>query len=195
MKTSHPISSVIPTVDGLVLEVLAGTTGPLNLVTIHSLARDASVSGIRKALLRLVNTGVVEHVAGGYSLNREHLAAPAVIALAGLRKELMVRIAHSVSSWRPQPDLVGIFGSAARREGDDESDIDILAVTEGPEAPEQAGELAQQVQRWTGNRCQVVTVGKDDLRRLRRHKEPLLSSWEQDLVVITGDRSALNGSA
>jgi predicted nucleotidyltransferase len=191
MKTSHPINSVIPTVDGLVLEVLAGTTGPLNLVSIQSLARDASVSGVRKALLRLVSTGVVEQVPGGYALNRDHLAAPAVLALAGLRSELMARIARATSTWEPQPALVGIFGSAARREGDDDSDIDILVVTEGSTGPDQAGGLAQQVQRWTGNPCHIVTASKKDLRRLRRQREPILSSWDRDLVVIAGDRAVL----
>jgi predicted nucleotidyltransferase len=191
MKTSHPISCVIPSVDGLALEVLAGTTAPMPLVTVHALARDASVSGVRKALLRLVHTGVVYEVAGGFILNRDHLAAPAVAALANMRSALFERIRALTADWSPAPSLVGMFGSAARREGDNESDIDLLVVTDAPDAPSQTASLAGAVERWTGNSCHVIALTPTDVRRMRRQREPILSAWTTDLIVLRGDDAIL----
>src|SRR5205823_11543424 len=71
LNVSSPISSIIPSLDGAVLGALAGTTRPLNLSTVHELAGRGSLSGVRRVLLRLVKTGIVSDVPGGYILNRE----------------------------------------------------------------------------------------------------------------------------
>ena len=189
MDIKHPISSVIPSVEGVVLEALAGTNAPLNLVSVQAIASDASLSGVRKALLRLVRTGLVRQVPGGYVLNREHIAAPAVMMLASLRTELLHRLSETISEWSPQPLLAGLFGSSARRDGTDESDIDILVITDAPADSEQAGALAAQVENWTGNHCHVVTITMTDLKRMRRLKEPILTEWQRDLVLVVGDMS------
>ena len=195
MDTAHPISSVIPSLEGQVLEVLAGTTAPLNLVMVTKLGGDASVSGVRLALLRLVQGGLVIEVPGGYLLNRDHLAASAVEALAALAAHLFERMTDAVNSWELKPQLVGVFGSTARRDGDAESDIDVVVVSDQPGTAASGAELAQLVEIWTGNACHVVTVSSADLRRMRRHKEPVLAEWERDLVVLAGDKSVLSGEA
>lgn len=195
MLLSHPISSVIPSVDGLALEVLAGTTLPLNLTEVHALAPVVSLSGMRKALLRLVDSGVVHRVPGGYVLNREHLACGAIASLAGMRGELFERLRTHVESWPTIPDLVGVFGSAARREGDSESDIDIVVLTDATDADELAGELADAVERWTGNPGHVVIMSHSDLARLRRHKDPLLDELRRDLITVLGDSESFIGAA
>jgi len=92
------------------------------------------------------------------------------------------------------PRLVGVFGSAARRDGGEDSDIDLLLVSDAVDAAERASELAGCVERWTGNSTHVVTVGWKDLRRMRRAREPILAAWEQDLVVIVGSRDALKAA-
>lgn len=195
MNTADPIRSIVPSLDGPVLQTLTGSTAPLRLSDVHGLVGSASISGVRKVLVRLVEAGLVHHVPGGYLLNRDHVAAPAVLMLAGLRSELFERIAAVVTQWRPQPALVGVFGSMARREGDEDSDIDLLVITEDSAGPERTGELAEQVGRWTGNPCHIVEVSTADLKRLRRRKEAILGEWERDLVVISGDRDALRRSA
>lgn len=194
MDMTHPISSVVPTLDGIVLEVLASTTEPLSQSVIHGRAQTASISGIRKAVLRLIRTGVVDDVPGGYVLNREHLASAPVLALASLHGGLIERIREHVDRWEPKPDLVGLFGSAARRDGDMDSDVDIFILSGDQAILDLSGDLAHQVQRWTGNSCHVITATSADVRRMRRHKEPLLDNVVRDLVIVSGSRAVLAGA-
>ena len=142
-------------------------------------------------LLRMVDEGLVLDVPGGYLLNREHLAAPAVDLLASLHGELVSRIRAAVEEWPAAPALVGLFGSAARRDGGVDSDIDVLVVSDAVDLDDRVDELAGQIRRWTGNRAQVIGRTPKEIARLRRSKEPILAEWARDLVVIAGERTAL----
>lgn len=191
MDVSSPISSVIPSLDGAVLGALVGTSAPQNLSSVHKLAGRGSLSGVRRVLVRLVAAGIVLDIPGGYVLNRDHLAASAVESLAHQWRDAFDRIRGHVADWPQAPRLVGVYGSAARRDGDEESDIDLLVVSDAANASEEAVELATQVERWTGNVTHVITIGSKDVRRLRRAREAILAEWESDLVVIVGGRDAL----
>jgi predicted nucleotidyltransferase len=195
MDVGSPISSVIPSLDGSVLAALAGTTAPLSLTAVYKLAGRGSLSGVRRVLLRLVATGIVLDVPGGYVLNRDHVATPAIEALARLWGEVLDRMRRHVGEWPHEPQLVGIFGSAARRDGDEASDIDLLVVSDASDASESAAELAARVERWTGNATHVASVGRKDLQRMRRAKEGILAEWQRDLVVVAGSREALGSAA
>ncbi len=191
MDVSMPITTVVPSLDGPVLAALAGTTTPMALATVHTRACRGSKSGVRSVLMRMVDEGLVLEVPGGYVLNRNHLAAPAVELLATLHGELTSRIRGAVEEWPRPPALVGMFGSAARRDGDADSDIDVLVVSDDPGLDDRVDELAEQIRRWTGNRAQVVGRTTKEIARLRRSKEPILAEWTRDLVVIAGERAAL----
>jgi predicted nucleotidyltransferase len=195
MDVASPISSVIPSLDGAVLGALAGTSAPVGLSSVHKLSGRGSLSGVRRVLLRLVATGIVHEVPGGYVLNRDHVAAPVIQALARLWGEVFDRIRLHVGEWPDAPELVGVFGSAARRDGDEESDIDLVVVSDAADASERAAELAALVERWTGNETHAVTVGAKDLRRMRRAREALLAEWRRDVVVVVGRRDALGSAA
>lgn len=195
MDVSVPISSVVPSLDGPVLLALSGTTAPLGLAEVHSRARRGSKSGVRQVLQRLRGEGLVSAVPGGFVLNREHVAAPAVALLANLHGELAERIRSAVDAWNGEVVLVGLFGSAARRDGDSSSDIDLLVVSDAPDLDAIVEELTTRIRSWTGNRAQVIALSRAELRRLRQAKEPIVSDWERDLVVIRGDRRALRGLA
>jgi predicted nucleotidyltransferase len=188
-----PLRSVVPTLDGPVVAVLVATTAPLSLAEVHRRAGGGSKSGIRRVLLRLVAEGVVHDVPGGYLLNRDHLAAPAVELLANLHGEFLARIRREVDGWTRPPDLVGLFGSAARRDGDASSDIDLLVVGDAPDVDD-VDRLGQRIEAWTGNAAQIIALTPGDLRRLRRAREPIVAVWDRELVVVVGDRRALEGS-
>jgi len=191
MDVSMPITTVIPSLDGPILAALAAMTTPMGLADVQTRAGRGSKSGIRSVLLRMVDEGLVREVHGGYVLNRDHLAAPAVELLATLHGELASRIRSAVEEWSTPPKLVGLFGSAARRDGDASSDIDVLVVTDDPDLDDRVDELAERIRRWTGNRAQVIGRTPAEITRLRRAKEPILSEWTRDLVVIAGERTAL----
>lgn len=192
MHLGRPLVSITGGLEGAVLEVLAGTNTPLPLGNVHRLIGSASKSGVRKALLRLVDGGLVEVLPGGYQLNRDHIAADGVIALSNLRGELFRRIAQEIASWRPAVTLAGVYGSAARGDGDEESDIDVLIVADrlGDDA---LGRLSHLVSQWTGNDCQIVHLTKQGLATARRAREPLLDVWIDELTVLVGDRTQLAG--
>jgi predicted nucleotidyltransferase len=191
MDVSLPITTVIPSLDGPVLAALAATTTPMGLATVHARAGRGSKSGIRSVLVRMVAEGLVLDVPGGYVLNRDHLAAPAIELLASLHGELVDRIRQAVEEWPVPPTVVGLFGSAARRDGDSHSDIDVLVVSEDPQLAERVDALAGQIHRWTGNGAHVVGRTPAEVARLRRAEEPILAEWTRDLVVLAGTRSAL----
>lgn len=194
MDVSIPLRAVVPTLDGPVLTVLAATTAPLSLTEVHRRAGDGSKSGIRRVLLRLVDEGVVHEVPGGYLLNREHLAAPAVELLASLHGELVARIRAEVEEWSSRPRLVGLFGSAARRDGDATSDIDVLVISDTDNVDD-VDRLGERIEAWTGNTAQIVALTPADVRRLRRAKEAIVAVWDRELVVICGDGRALRGAS
>ncbi|MEY3618295.1 MAG: hypothetical protein RL726_993 [Actinomycetota bacterium] len=191
MKVNHPFMSITGGLEGGVLEVLAGTTGTLSLTEIHRRFAAASKSGIRKSLMRLVAGGIVDAVPGGYRLNREHVAAGAIESLASLRGQLFERISAEVATWTSKVALVGVFGSVARGEGDEHSDIDVLVVAD--DLPEfVTGDLAAKVRRWTGNECHVLTLTRREMEDAKSANEPIVQSWKVDLVVLGGDRAIVD---
>lgn len=187
MNIASPISSVVPTLDGPVLEVLAGSAVPLSLSEVHRRASRGALSGTRRVLQRLVIEGVVLDVPGGYLLNREHVAADAIEALVTIRARFLSRLHAEVASWSYQADLVGIFGSFARRDGGSRSDIDIVIVGEERCPDDVLDELASLVITWTGNRAQIVAITPSELRAMRSVDEPILAEWHRDLEVVYGN--------
>ena len=94
----------MPTLDGPVLLTLAKLTGPVTGRQVHQLTGIGSEAGVRKVLTRLVRHGLVrEYPAGGAylcSINREHLAWPAVEELAGMRGQLLARLRQALDRLR-----------------------------------------------------------------------------------------------
>jgi len=195
MDVSMPISTVTPSLDGPVLTALAATSSPIGLAEVHRRAGRGSKSGVRSVLVRMVDEGVVVEVPGGYLLNRDHIATPAIELMANLHGELVSRIRGHVQGWTTQPALVGMFGSAARRDGDSDSDIDVLVVSDGPDLADRVDQLAAQITGWTGNRAHVIGRTPEEIARLTRDKESILAEWVRELVVIIGDRAVLGRAA
>lgn len=174
--------------------MLARTTAPLRLTDVHERVGDASVAGVRKVLLTLVDDGLIDKVPGGYVLNREHVAAEAVIALTSLHGALVGRI----RSWLERRDepvvAAGLYGSAARRDGGSDSDIDLVVVVRDGDADELVDELADAVERWSGNRGHVQGLTVEEHTRLIAEALPLVAAWERDLQPIIGTRRMLLGT-
>lgn len=132
MDLSDPTRAIASTLDGAVLAVLAAAGRPLTVGQVAHQAVRGSEIGVRRSLARLVEQGTVRATLMGRNqvleLNRDHVAAPIAELLAGLRTELWRRFRDELTSWRPRPLYACVFGSAARGDGDDASDIDLLLV-------------------------------------------------------------------
>jgi len=93
---SDPTRAITPTLDGPVLAVLAQSGRPLTVGEVAAVSARGSEIGVRRALGRLVDQGIVRATEMGrnrvHELNREHLAAPAAELFAGLRLELWKRL-------------------------------------------------------------------------------------------------------
>lgn len=197
MDLSYPFHVIVPTLEGPVLTVLARTTRPLTGREIHRLAEVGSPGGVRLALTRLTRQGVVsaEERAGAvfYQANRDHLAWPAVKILAGLRRTMLDRIRHELRSWLITPLHASMFGSAARGDGDADSDVDILLVRpdeleeDEPTWSEQVDRLRNDVTTWTGNRCQPFQLDLSQLAAHVRAGDPLIDEWRRDAILLAGD--------
>lgn len=180
--------------------MLAGTTRPMTGREIARLMGRASHSGVLKALNRLAEHGVVDREEAGrallFTLNREHLATPAVDLLAHMRSELIGRLSHAVGSWEIAAVHVSLFGSFARGEGGTSSDVDLFVVRpkkverEDPRWREQLDLLAHKVQRWTGNPAGIVEVGKGEIPRLREEEPPIVPELRKDAITLYGIEAA-----
>lgn len=174
MNLSDPIGTVIPSAHGPVLEVLARTDVPLTGRAVAALTEGrVSHARTRQVLLDLVASGLVSAQeappARLYRLNRQHLAADAVTALASLRSTLLDRMRANCRSWVIPARAVWLFGSLARGESTGSSDIDVLVVrpdrveVEDPDWARQLGEFAELVRAWTGNTCELLEYAEGEL--------------------------------
>ncbi len=199
MDVSRPYSAIAPTLDGDVLVTLALANEPLSGRAVARRAKRGSQPAVQAALDRLVGHGIVRRTeappASLYELNRDHVGAEAVELMTRMRGELFARIRREIAGWGVQPVHVSMFGSAARADGDTESDVDLLLVTpagvdaESDEWRRQVDELASRVEAWTGNRASTVELSVSRVNAFAaRGWPPSLKNVSQDGIVLCGDR-------
>jgi predicted nucleotidyltransferase len=196
MDVSKPYAALVPTLDGPVLTVLAGTTRPLTGREVARLAGRRGHSGVLAVLHRLSEHGLVDRQEAGrsllYTLNRDHLLAPAVQLLAGTRAELRRRIVETLEEWVVSPQHVSLFGSVARGDGDTTSDIDLFVVrtesvsVEDEQWRAQLDDLATHIRRWTGNHASIADIGEGQLRELGRAERPIVRELRKDAISLYG---------
>ena len=193
MDVARPLTVLVPSLDGPVLEALARTSRPVTGREAHRLAGAGSESGVRLVLARLVEHGLVNATQAGkatlYVANREHIAWPLVEGLVNLRRELFARMGKLIAAWSSPPATVTVFGSAARGDGGLDSDIDVLVVRPagGDEVwEEQLDGLREHVASWTGNPCQVYELTEQEFVQHVEAREPIVDEWRRDAVVVFG---------
>lgn len=193
MDLGSPLRSLIPSLDSATLDVLLGTESWLSAGDIARIARRGTRQGHLLVLHRLVEHGLVtaEPIGRGYRyrLNRAHLLAESLVIAANAREVLRNRLVEGVSVLRPVH--ASIFGSLARGEANESSDIDVLVVLPGSRALDDADaealrDLGERVLSWTGNRLQSVVLNEHDLRASADAGEAIVDSWLDDAVTLVG---------
>jgi predicted nucleotidyltransferase len=192
----HPLGVVTPTLDGDVLAVLARADVELSGREVHRALGRGSHTGVRRCLSRLVEEGIVlERPAGNallYRLNRDHLAAPQIEALAALRLQLFERLRETIRAWNVSPAVAAVFGSVARGDANAGSDLDILVIRPAAvEADDEAWRdqvmaLEESASSWTGNDARSLEYSETELPRLRA-EEPLIAEIASEGVALAGD--------
>ncbi len=197
----RPLSDVIPGARGQLLAALVQLEQP---VTVRALARHAGVAP--QTALSVVNdlapAGLVRTQRAGQaqlvSLNRVHVLAQPLIALAQAREKLTEMLRAELAGWA---GLAGawLFGPAARPGGDRGTVIDLLLVastsTELPAWGEAASRLVSQVRSWTGNQVQATEHSRGSFALLIRGDDPLVAMIREEGVPLTpGSQSLLRAT-
>jgi predicted nucleotidyltransferase len=195
MDLSNPLRAVAPGVESDVVAVLLRSHAPLTGARVAALA-ERSETQVRVVLRRLEQHGLVDAERHGqsysYLLNREHMLMPGLEQIHQTMPTLEDRVGAVVQTWALAPASLILFGSAARRDGDADSDIDLLLVrhdttnTDDETWAEQRHALAGDVERWTGNSVQIVDLSESELATAVRRREPLISGLRADGIVLAG---------
>jgi predicted nucleotidyltransferase len=195
MDFTRPLLVVTTSVDGDVLMQLALADAWFTTGRLHRTIGRHSEDGIRRALRRLVEQGIVLDQSGGnavlYRLNRSHLASEPVVALANLWGAFVHRLSDDLRSWNVTPKVAALFGSAARGTMTSRSDIDLFLVS--PDAAsgdarwdDDVRRLAAQASGWTGNDVRILQLSEAHVRA-HAGDEPVLSDVVADGVALAGD--------
>lgn len=196
MRLQNPFAALNTTgIDSQVLVVLARTEQYLTVAQVHTLLPErGSLEGVRKSLTRLVEHGtLLERVTGrsaAFALNREHLLVDPILQIARAKQELVNRLSQLISTWAMPPLTVKLFGSAARGEMNDASDIDLLIVmpdgVDPSEASALADALASRTRRWTGNDVRPLLYLDGEVRAAS-----IFDSILREGIDVAGDPSWL----
>lgn len=190
MDLSAPIADLIPGHRGAVLATLVRLHQP---VTGRELAAQAHVppATARRIIDDLAKSGLVSLRPCGrsveVSLNRQHLAVPALVALVTLRAALIDRLQARIRDWSEPASAAWIFGSAARADGDRQSDVDIVAVSRREPSEiwdQQIGGLVQLTRDITGNAAQVIDYSAARFRELVRSANSIVGSLRADGIEL-----------
>ena len=196
MDYVSPVEALIPGVQGRVLTVLARTEAELTMRSVAELA-GVSANQATVVLNRLVRLGIVERRDVGASalvrLVRENEAARSVLSLVDLRQGVLARLAGEARKIRPAPACLVVFGSFARGDAHENSDIDVLAVPPSEAQVDDGrwtaalGQWSDRAARIAGNPVNLLEATMDELPKLvRREREPWRTIVEEG-VVLVGD--------
>jgi predicted nucleotidyltransferase len=195
MDVARPFSALSTSVDADVLVALSGSSAPRSGRELARLS-GRSNTGVQHVLDRLVTHGLVERMEAGraflYTLNRDHLLAPAVEQMAEARVELVSRLRAAMAAWEIPVIHGSLFGSTARGDGDSASDIDLFVVRPADVDAEdhawrgQVEGLAESVRRWTGNHAGIAEISESELPRLRGDRPPIVAAVGDDAIDLAG---------
>lgn len=197
MHLSCPLATLLPAADAGALTVLVRTEAPLTGRRVAELAGARNHTSTLRALNRLSHSGIVSVEPAGrarlYRFNRRHVLAPAIEALVQSVDELRMGLIEALKNW-PVPCLhASLYGSVARGQAGEDSDIDVLVVrpddlsSNDAEAwDRQLADLETATFDRTGNHLSWLETTVADLQRADTAGEPIFQSWRDDAIRLVG---------
>jgi predicted nucleotidyltransferase len=195
MFFGRPFGGLLPGATGAVLSVLLRTGSPLTGRQVHGLVRGQySLWSVQEALKTLAQLGVVDTQtigrAGVHAINEGHSAVPHLRALADPLAALTAAVEEVVDS---DVACVIIFGSIARGEATEDSDIDLAVVAHA--TWDGRIDLQENVRRRLGNHCDVLVFTQAAFKKLARAGEPVVQEILRDGVALVGTMPRLKARA
>ncbi len=195
MDFVHPVQAVIPGAQGRVLAVLAETTAEFNLRTLARVA-GISVAQASRVMPGLVELGLVERrevpPSSQFRLIRENVAAQAIVQLARSRDTALTQIADAATALVPAPVSIIVFGSFARGEADEQSDLDVIVVRPD-EIADDDDAWAAAIEQWrnevraiTGNEVEILEVAHDEVPAKLDTGSTLWRDVARDGLIVHG---------
>lgn len=197
MDLTRPISSVIPSAYGPVLQALVGAGMPMSSRQLATLVHGSvGRSRVNTILGELTASGIVRCTSHPpsllYELNRDHVAAPYIEGLANLRSTLLHRMRSEAQGWAVPAVAVWLFGSAARGDGAVDSDIDVLILRaddvdlDDAQWCSQVDDWSHVVRLWSGNTCSVLEMSLSEFFEAVETKQRIVNELKHDAVGIAG---------
>jgi hypothetical protein len=204
IQLDRPFLLLSPTVDGDVLSKLALAEAEFTPPQVHRLIGRHSVEGVRNALQRLAEQGIVLQRRAGmavlYQLNRSHLAAPAVIAIARIQSQLIERLRDRFGEWSIRTPYSALFGSSATGQMGPNSDLDIFVVRPARIDPEsgswrsQLDTLSRDCSLWTGNDCRILEYSAVEVVRAISNNDAAIQDIRSEGMRLVGASGYLSQS-
>lgn len=195
MYFSQPFGGLIPGARGAVLAVLLRTGEPLTGRQIHGVVRDEhSLWSVQEALKALTDLGLVESRtvgrAGVHEINEAHASIVPLRALVDPMAALRAAVAGVVGS---EVEAVVVFGSIARGEATDASDVDLAVIARADW--QGRVDLADVVRARLGNECDVLVFTLAEFAERALEGEPVVADILRDGVALVGSRPTVGRGA
>lgn len=195
MFFGQPFGGLFPGSRGAALSVLLRTGTPLTGRQIHGMVSDEySLWSVQEALKALARLGVVETQtigrAGVHTINEQHAAIPHLRHLADPIAALSRVILDAIDD---AVDAVLIFGSIARGEATEDSDIDLAVIVDA--GWNGRADLQDVVHRRFGNGCDVLVFTREEFHQLAKSGEPVVRDILRDGLALVGTKPRVKAGA
>lgn len=186
MLLNEPFGGLIPGARGAVLSTLLRTDARLTGRQIHALVSDRhSLWSVQEALKSWAQLGVVHTEIIGravvHAINEDHYTVAPLRSLldpmAALTKTAALIVGDDV-------EAVIVFGSVARGEAKEGSDIDLAVITQS--GWDGRVDLEDAVRKRLGNECDVLVFTVEDFTSLAATHEPVVDEILVDGIPLIG---------
>jgi predicted nucleotidyltransferase len=186
MLLNEPFGGLLPGARGAVLSALLRTDARLTGRQVHGLVSDRhSLWSVQEALKAWVQLGVVHTEIIGrtvvHSINEDHYTVTPLRSLLDPVAALTKTAARFVGE---DVEAVIVFGSVARGEAKEGSDIDLAVIAQS--GWDARVDLEDAVRTHLGNDCDVLVFTAKDFTRLAAAHEPVVDEILADGIPLIG---------